>query len=94
MAYILDRGLAFNLSRDPHIQDYDSQTDLPVYHNDTPSECGLMFLSWIQFSKLQGQIYEQLYSAEAHRATRDTREVRAEQLASQILHLECASVSS
>jgi hypothetical protein len=74
--YCVERSMALNLGRSSSVQDHDIQTDRPKFPEELgESVWGFLFNSWFDFAKLQGDIYDQLYSA---RAQRESAEVKAE----------------
>lgn len=59
--YILDRGLSLRLGRSPVIMDYDIAT--PSYLNEEDYDFRKQTLAlWTRHSRIQGRVYEQLYS--------------------------------
>ena len=85
--YTMDRALALNLGRAPNIQDYDIHTDILSYPEDIDGPLGYINVRWIELSKLQGEIYLQLYSAQAERESLQTKIDSAKQLAARCLEL-------
>jgi hypothetical protein len=80
--YSVDKGLAFNFGRTPTIHDYDIIAERPSFTSD--DGWGQFFSSSLEFSVLQGAIYEQLFSVSAQRLPVDERSRRARQFAQQV----------
>lgn len=79
--YQFDRNLSFRFGRAPSIQDYDISLPYPTL----PETLGMDGASeamhyYIDMSRTQGQVYEQLYSPTACQKTLDARIQSAELL--------------
>ncbi|KAK4934577.1 hypothetical protein LTR10_024197 [Elasticomyces elasticus] len=74
IVYALDHSMALNLGRSPNLHDCDITVDRPRVPEELENSYGQVYMSWMDFAELQGQIYEQLYCP---RAQRQTTEVRA-----------------
>ena len=62
--YALDKGLALNLGRTSNLQDYDITTGYPENTLRPPSSPWHILNRYhVDFCRVQGQIYEKLYSA-------------------------------
>ena len=80
--YCLERSMALNLGRASSVADYDIQTDRPKYPEELGDTVwGALFSSWFDFSKLQGDIYDQLYSARAQKEAVEVKVDLARKLA-------------
>jgi hypothetical protein len=86
--YAIDRGMSLNLGRPPTLQDYDISVDRPRVPEEINDWYGRMYLGWIDFAELQGQIYEQLYSARAQRQPPETKVPLARALAARALKMK------
>jgi hypothetical protein len=80
--YSVDKGLAFNFGRTPTIHDYDIIVDRPKFSSD--DGWGQFFSSSLEFSVLQGAIYEQLFSVSAQRLPVNERSDRAKKFANEV----------
>ena len=63
--YMLDKGLSLKLGRASVLQDYDISQTFPVEWGRGPFPTSEVLNLWIQHSRTQGNIYEQLYSPAA-----------------------------
>jgi hypothetical protein len=85
--YVSDKNLSSRLGRTSTIQDFDVDTRHRIISNDLgkmPWEYA--FNSFIELSRLQGQIYESLYSASATKRGQAERLSIASHLESQLTH--------
>ncbi|TIA06065.1 hypothetical protein D6C81_10082 [Aureobasidium pullulans] len=83
--YMLDKNLSLNLGRGSNFNDSDIDAEFftPSTHpQQRPWD--LMSLDTILFARLQGQVYERLYSASAIEAGVDERAAAIEELSSQV----------
>lgn len=84
MLYMIDKTLSLNLGRPSCFPDHDidvalfSETADPRFR---PWDHA--FLSFIEFSRLQGRIYDELYSARAQKWTSDRRREVVEDLSAE-----------
>jgi hypothetical protein len=84
MLYMIDKTLSLNLGRTSCFPDYD--IDVKVF---SPSQdprfrsWDRMFLAFLDFSKLQGRIYDELYTAKAQREQPEMRACVVEELSAQ-----------
>ncbi|KAI4268298.1 MAG: hypothetical protein L6R38_007896 [Xanthoria sp. 2 TBL-2021] len=86
--YAMDRSMALSLGRAPNIQDYDIKTDRLACPVDIDSPIGPMLVCWVDVGELQGQIYHQLYSAQAQTQAPETKATAALQLARRCLEIQ------
>ncbi|KAK5055930.1 hypothetical protein LTR84_012480 [Exophiala bonariae] len=63
--YTTDRNMALNFGRAPNLQSYDISVERPKIPEEMPSAWGTMYYMWMDYADIQGDIYEQLYSARA-----------------------------
>lgn len=81
IVYALDHSMALNLGRSPNIHDCDITVDRPNVPNELEENYGQVYMSWMDFADLQGQIYEQLYSVRAQMQAIEVRSKLAQALA-------------
>ncbi len=86
--YAIDRGMSLNLGRPPTLQDYDISVDRPRVPEEIDALHGQLYLGWIDFAELQGQIYEQLYCARAQKLPPETKVSLARALAARALKMK------
>jgi hypothetical protein len=82
--YCVERGMALNLGRSSSIPDYDILTDRPRFPEEVHGVWGSMFNSWFDFAQAQGDIYDQLYSARAQKASVEVKAELARKLAARL----------
>lgn len=82
--YALERSLAFNFGRSPSIQDHDVRTTYPTAEEDYRSGWGFTFLEYIDITRLQYEIHENLLSAKAQRGDMSTRTRKAHEYAARL----------
>jgi len=77
--YVLDKGLALRLGRASTIQDYDIDVlpHLETNLGGIPSSHHRYMVVSIDIARIEGKLYEQLYSASSFNSTPDLREQRA-----------------
>lgn len=63
--YCLDKPLALRLGRASTIQDYDISLPWTIELEGIAEPWGRVYQLWIKLARIQGQIYEQLYSPAA-----------------------------
>ncbi|KAL8852068.1 MAG: hypothetical protein Q9221_002998 [Calogaya cf. arnoldii] len=85
--YAMDRSMALSLGRAPNIQEYDIQTDR-LTPADIHSPIGPMLVCWVDVATLQGETYQQLYSAHAQTQTTENKATVALQLATRLLAIQ------
>ena len=78
--------MALNLGRSSSIRDHDIQTDRPKF---PPEELGAnlwgeLFYTWFDFAKIQGEIYDQLYCAQAQKEFPEVKAELARSLATRL----------
>ena len=82
--YCLDKGLSLRLGRASIIQDYDISS-VPTFNQVDLSELWKsIYTLWIVLSRIQGDIYELLYSPRALRQPEAERTAHARRLASEM----------
>lgn len=82
--YSMDKGLAFNFGRTPTIHDYDITVDRPTLHGDLDGPLASLYIGMLEFSILEGDIYEQLFSVSAQRLSAEVRIERARAFAQKL----------
>ncbi|KIW06934.1 hypothetical protein, variant 1 [Verruconis gallopava] len=83
--YVLDKGLSLRLGRASFFQDYDIDLPYPeLGDDDLGRACTEEYRLFIQVARVQGLIYEQLYSPGALRENTETRIHRAQMLVDQL----------
>ena len=86
--YVLDKGLSLRLGRAGLCQDYDIDLPYPELGDDALGRaCTEEYRLFIQVARVQGLIYEQLYSPGALREDAETRNHRAQILVDQLNNL-------
>ncbi|KAL2132145.1 hypothetical protein VTI74DRAFT_4151 [Chaetomium olivicolor] len=80
VVYMLDKSLSLRLGRSPTIQEYDITVPDPA--RDGPGQTAItpVFALWVFTSRIQGQIYEQLYSPRAIAQPNSVRQARVQML--------------
>jgi hypothetical protein len=81
MLYMIDKTLSLNLGRTSCFPDYDIDVKVFSPSSDSrfrPWDCA--FLAFIDFSKLQGRIYDEFYTARAQREPAEKRAQAIEEL--------------
>lgn len=68
--YALDKGLSLNFGRAPTFSDLDITIDYPEFPADGMHALGLV---WLELARIQGRIYDNLYSAQGQRETQERR---------------------
>ncbi|KAJ9615532.1 hypothetical protein H2200_001607 [Cladophialophora chaetospira] len=86
--YCVERGMALNLGRSSSIPDHDIQTDRPKFPEEVQGIWGSMFNNWFDFARIQGDIYDQLYSARAQKESTEVKAELARQLAVRLKMVE------
>lgn len=92
---MIDKTLSLNLGRPSSFPDYD--IDVKVFSPSQDSRFrpwDRAFIAFIEFSKLQGRIYDELYSVRAQKETPEIRSKVVEDLSGQFYawHLEFKEV--
>lgn len=85
--YCLDKGLSLRLGRASTIQDYDISSTPSFSHVDVSELWKSIYTIWIVLSRIQGKIYELLYSPGALRQPEADRTAHARRLASEMQEL-------
>lgn len=88
MLYTMDKNLALSLGRTSHFKDDDIDCRIFNISNDprqAPWDLGNR--EYINFAKLQGSVYERLYSAKAMRQSAEERTEAVDELAAALLDL-------
>ncbi|KAJ4252800.1 hypothetical protein NW762_010706 [Fusarium torreyae] len=79
--YVFDKNISFLLGRSAKMQDVDIDVRCPVLSADRGQRpWDEWFLLAIRLGRIQGQIYDQLYSASALQATSTERKLRSDSL--------------
>jgi hypothetical protein len=74
MLYMIDKIMSLNLGRASSFPDYD--IDVEIFHPNLDPRFGAwdkVLIAFIELCKLQGQMYDELYSARARRQPSETR---------------------
>lgn len=81
--YSLDKALSLRLGRSSSIQDYDITVSSDINLGPSVSELwGSVYKLWIRLARIQGRVYELLYSPAALAQPESDRVMYARQLAS------------
>jgi hypothetical protein len=90
--YLVEKSLSLRLGRASNLPDYDislSPTQLLSTSSSVASQAwSLMMALWIRFATIQGDVYEQLYSPGALRASLQDRVSRADELSNRLISLQ------
>ncbi|KAK0119466.1 hypothetical protein ONS95_010914 [Cadophora gregata] len=78
--YCFDKALSLNFGRSPNFSDYDISVGYPQLAADI--SCDAIFV-WFDIAKLQGSIYEKLYSAKAQQDGPEMKATNARHIASE-----------
>merc|ERR1711939_633093 len=81
--YCFDRALSLNFGRSPNYSDYDISVGYPQLPEDGGRD--VIFL-WFDIAKLQGNIYEKLYSAKAQQDGPEVKAMNARHIAAEFNH--------
>ena len=97
MLYMIDKTLSLNLGRSSCFPDYD--IDVKVFSLSQDSRFrpwDRAFVAFIEFSKLQGRIYDELYSSRAQKEQPESRSKVVEDLSTEFYawHLDFKKVNS
>lgn len=84
--YTVDKHISLNLGVTSHFQDHDIDADLFI-PSDKPQQrpWDVMTLVTVEFSRLQGQVYDRLYSTSASNASATERSEAIEKLSSDLM---------
>ncbi|KAE8348322.1 hypothetical protein BDV28DRAFT_143800 [Aspergillus coremiiformis] len=82
--YIVDKGLSLRLGRASSIQDYDISLPTTFEKLGDFEPWRSVYPLWIQLGRIQGKVYDMLYSPAALRMPANERAFRARQLASEM----------
>jgi hypothetical protein len=96
MLYMIDKTLSLNLGRPSCFPDYDIDVGIFTPNADPRFRpWDHAFIAFIEFSKLQGRIYDDLYSSRAQRGSPEKRSEVVEELSKEFYkwHLEFKKVS-
>lgn len=88
--YVLDKGLSLRLGRASTIQDYDIDV-LPYLEENVGGHLGAhhcYMVASIDIARIEGKLYDQLYSASSFSTAPDVRERRAYDLIEELSHLQ------
>ena len=85
MLYMIDKIMSLNLGRASSFPDYDIDVEIFTLNMD-PRYCAWdkVLVAFIELCKLQGQMYDELYSARARRQSQDIRARIIEERASSL----------
>lgn len=93
--YTMDKNLSLNLGRTSNFPDYDIDAELFTPSTNLKQRpWDLMALATIKFAKVQGQVYNRLYSASAPRAYFEERSRAIDELSTELscVHNELIAV--
>lgn len=82
--YAFDKALSLNFGRSPNFSDYDISVGYPQMPDDYGRD--VVFL-WFDIAKLQGSIYEKLYSAKGQQDGPEVKALNARHIASELTQL-------
>ncbi|KAB8234773.1 hypothetical protein BDV23DRAFT_30138 [Aspergillus alliaceus] len=82
--YVTDKALSLRLGRAPSIQDYDISLPTKFEQLGNFEPWRTIYPLWIQLARIQGKVYEMLYSPAALRKPASERALCARQLASEM----------
>lgn len=84
--YTIDKHISLNLGLTSHFQDHDIDAEL-FTPSDNPQQhpWDLMTLVIVEFSTLQGQVYDRLYSPSASRTSTEEKLELIEKLSSDLM---------
>lgn len=85
IALSLDKALSLNFGRTSNFSDFDITTTYPNFP-DTPY--GATIKIWLDLGKIQGRIYEKLYSAQGQLQSPESKADAARGLAEELLELQ------
>ncbi|KAB8343138.1 hypothetical protein FH972_022731 [Carpinus fangiana] len=72
LLYTVDKALSLRLGRAPHMHDYD--IDAPVaFHTVDHGPVSQYFILWVDCARIQGELYEKLYSPQGISCSADHR---------------------
>lgn len=92
--YSMDKNLSLNLGRGSNFQDSDLDAEFfTVSDNPTQLPWDMMALATILFAKVQGQVYDKLYSASALKSSLEERSLAIDDLSAQLIELRNQLVS-
>lgn len=85
--YVLDKDISLCLGRSSTLQDYDIAVGLPDISPDPKLRPWHQIIqTWVRYSRIVGQIYEQLYSVRGLSESAEVRSIKASDLALQVEH--------
>ena len=84
--YILDKGLSLRMGRASVLQDYDISQTFSAEWERGPFPTGEVLNLWIRHSRIQGNIYEHLYSPAALAQPQDRRVERVNAIVAEVNH--------
>lgn len=86
LVYMIDKMLSLRLSRPSLLRDGDITAPFPFEHyEDTVGEClNPVIPKWVKMSRLQGKVYDDIYSPGALLRPEALREARARELAAEL----------
>ncbi|KAF2452502.1 C6 transcription factor [Lineolata rhizophorae] len=92
--YMLDKNLSLNLGRASNFRDYDIDAEFfTPCENPLQRPWDQMALGWVKFATVQGEVYDQLYSAQAARSPPEGRLRAIQELSSRLLTVRDEIVS-
>jgi hypothetical protein len=84
--YALDKGLSLRLGRTSVLHDYDiSTTFTPLPANPVLRCWHEICRSWVEFARIQGRVYTELYTVASINGPQQVREEQARKLAAELL---------
>ncbi|KAF2759746.1 hypothetical protein EJ05DRAFT_498949 [Pseudovirgaria hyperparasitica] len=83
--YVMDRSISLRFGRAAILQDYDIDVDLPDYGSSPVAQYSTKVVClWIRTARVQGRVYEQLYSPAALKQSREVQKNHAKLLLHEI----------
>ncbi|GES58084.1 fungal-specific transcription factor domain protein [Aspergillus terreus] len=82
--YSIDKALSLRLGRAATIQDYDISVPLTPYIFGNVEPWSTIYTLWIHHARIQGNVYEQLYSPKALNQPEEQRVIQARKLAAEL----------
>jgi hypothetical protein len=82
--YSIDKALSLRLGRAATIQDYDISVPITPYIFGNVEPWSTIYTLWIHHARIQGNVYEQLYSPKALNQPEEQRVIQARKLAADL----------
>ena len=85
LSYCLDKALSLNFGRTSNFSDFDITITYPSFPK---SPITATYIIWMDLAKVQGRIYEKLYSAQGQLQPAQSKAAAARSLAQELLELQ------